>query len=159
MIQDNVSRCVFVSRGCVVANIPPHNPPEVDRRNGSWQIAQSICDRPWLHLFTWGSSQCVFMKRMCVCAIVFFDLLAYCYLAQLTPPPPARALPSPPHTLSQSGWLNIWTAQMRESPLRLSRMFSKYLVTSQLPVDQTAAVRGERISNFGSGWTNCASDI
>lgn len=95
----------------------------------------------------------------CVCVLLCFLIYSPTAIWPSWPPPPARALPSPPHTLSQSGWLNIWTAQMRESPLRLSRMFSKYLVTSQLPVDQTAAVRGERISNFGSGWTNCASDI
>lgn len=103
---------------CVeVVSLPriSHNPSKVDRRKG-------ICDGPWLHLFTRGSSQCVFTCA-CTCALLGFQSPR---LALSRPADPRN----PP--AAQSGWLNIWAAEKREYLLWLGLMFSKHLKASEV---------------------------
>lgn len=115
-MRTNVSGCAYRLM-CVVIVVKIQDGQE------EWQLqnVRSISDRPGLHLFTEGSSQFV---NACVCLCYFlFDLLVHSHLTR------SMQTTSPPHfspIFSQSGWLNIWTAQMRELPWwRL--MFAKYL--------------------------------
>lgn len=125
---------------------------KMDRRNGSCKMwGASVTDRDCTCSPKGAHNLCA-----CVCVSVcyfLFDLLVHSHLTRLmqtTPPPHFSPI------FSQSGWLNIWTAQMRALPWwRL--MFAKYLpsfgpkatVIWEEPKTSTGASAGlNRITNY-----------